>query len=685
MLASKVIAPTNVTCDSSTTIQEAARILELGIRQIPVIENKKIKGIFTAKGLSKVLLDKVPPERAISSYLEDAVIINHKTQVSKLLQYPLDRIVVVDDEETFLGVIAPDKVIAALFEQRDSASGNLNAFLAASNNGILSVDNEGYITYINNYAAKVFNVTEEEALGRYVSDIIENSRLPEVLRTGKNEIGYKFMVGDKTFITNRTSVIQKGVVVGALAIFQDITELQSAMEELTNVREYKDILEAVVENDYDCIVVVNSEGYITMFNKAYENFIGVPREQAIGRHVTEVIENTRMHIVVKTGIAEMAELQQIGGHEMICNRIPIKKDGKIWGAFGKTMFKDIKELAAVVEKMSKLQKELDYYKEMVQKNQSTHGTFENIIGSSTEMTEIKAMAKKVAQSSSTILIRGESGTGKELFAHAIHYSSPRKDGPFIKVNCSAIPENLLESELFGYDEGAFTGAKRGGKLGKFELAHKGTLFLDEVGDMPVNMQVKLLRALQEKEIERVGGTASIPIDVRVIAATNRDLEELLRLGKFRLDLYYRLNVVELKIPPLRYHKKDLEELIYFMLGKLSTKMGCPAPNIDKEALHIILNYDWPGNVRELENVLERCLNFVEKGLIKANNLPYHIRNYEPGKDVNILELKDHLEEAERLTIINALKKCGGSKAKAAKLLGISRANIYQKIAKYEIN
>jgi len=295
------------------------------------------------------------------------------------------------------------------------------------------------------------------------------------------------------------------------------------------------------------------------------------------------------------------------------------------------------------------------------------------------------MAMRVAQSSSTILIRGESGTGKELFAQSIHYASPRKNGPFIKVNCSAIPENLLESELFGYEEGAFTGAKKGGKLGKFELAHKGTILLDEIGDMPVNMQIKLLRVLQEKEIERVGGTTTIPIDVRVVAATNRSLEELISEGKFRLDLYYRLNVVELRIPPLRHHKSDLEELIYFLLGKIAAKMGCPVPTFDHEALHYIINYDWPGNVRELENVLERCLNFLDNNIIRATNLPYHIRNYKQGKEPNVLELKDHLEETERVAIINALKACTGNRVKAARILGISRASIYQKIDKYGIN
>ena len=348
------------------------------------------------------------------------------------------------------------------------------------------------------------------------------------------------------------------------------------------------------------------------------------------------------------------------------------------------MFKTVKEFTVVVEKFKRLQVELDYYKDVVKKIQGACYTFDQIIGSTPEMNEVKNMARRVSRSNSSVLIRGESGTGKELFANAIHFASERKNCPFIKVNCSAIPENLLESELFGYSEGAFTGAKKGGKPGKCELAHTGTLFLDEVGDMPVNMQVKLLRFLQEKEFERVGGNTPITVDVRVIAATNRNLEELIKEDRFRLDLYYRLNVVEIKIPPLRYHKNDIPELTGYLFAKLAEKMGCLIPEIDAEAMELLINYHWPGNIRELENVLERCLNFMDKGVIRAINLPYHIRNARRYSENAVLKLNEHVQEAERMVIVNTLKTCGGNREQAAKLLGISRAGIYQKIAKYNI-
>lgn len=685
MFVKNFIAENNIICNSGTSIKDAAALLvKSDSPRVAILENNKVRGVFTARSLSQAYLDNVSLDTIVDNYLEKAITINQHANSQDLLHYPLEQTIIVDNEKNFLGFVSSNKLAASLRSQRDNVSGNLEAILSTSNNCILCIDTNCLVTYLNERAAKMTRTSVENALGQHVNKLIPNSRLPEVLKTGQPEIGCRFELNDNFFITNRTPIIQNNKVIGALAIFQDITELQNVIDELTNVRKYKETLETIIDNDYDCIVVVDPEGVITMYNKAYEDFIGIPKEKAIGRHVTEVIENTRLHIVAQTGIPEMAALQKINGREMICNRVPIKENGKIIGAIGKTMFKDFKDFTAFVDKFSKMQVELEYYRDIVKNIHGSHYTFDHVIGSSHEIAEVKEMAQRAAQRNSTVLIRGESGTGKELFAHSIHFASMRKNGPFIKVNCSAIPENLLESELFGYEEGAFTGAKKGGKPGKFELAHKGTLFLDEIGDMPTNMQSKLLRVLQEKEFERVGGTALIPIDVRVIAATNRNLEELIKKERFRLDLYYRLNVVELRIPPLRYHKKDMDELTNYLLAKLSTKLGCPIPVIDEEARQAIMNYNWPGNIRELENVLERCLNFIDHGVIKLSNLPYNIKSAAQGQESRAMELKDHMEEAERLTIINALKTCGGNKVKAAKLLGISRANIYQKITKYNI-
>jgi PAS domain S-box-containing protein len=675
-----------VTCREDVSVGRVAQILKSGkVKNIPLVnEEGKVLGMVTGKSIAQALLEKVPPETPVLGFIEEVIQFSGETMLGNVLDYPLDRLVVVDQDQKFLGVISQEQLFSNLLRQRDRIISELNAILDGSNNSIIAINKEGRVIVYNKAAEKVLKVPTWEAIGRPIEELIPHTRLPEIVLTGKPQIGQRFVFDNSTFITNRTPIVRNGEVIGAVAIFQDITELQNIMEELTQVKEYQKILETILDNAYDGIVVVDANGIITMFNKAYAEFLKIPREKAVGKHVTQVIENTRMHIVAQTGKAEIGDVQRIHGNDMVCMRLPIEKDGKIFGAVGKVMFKDIKELTALAHKVSKLQTELEYYKDVVKQYQGARFTFQNIVGNSPQIQEIKTMAMRVARNNSTVLIRGESGTGKELFAHAIHYESSRKNGPFVKVNCAAIPENLLESELFGYEEGAFTGAKKGGKIGKFELANKGTIFLDEIGDMSLSMQVKLLRVLQEKEIERVGGTKSIPVDVRVLAATNRNLEELMEKNLFRSDLYYRLNVVELKIPPLRYRKEDIPALIHYLLEKLCTSMGYPVLQIDKEAVQCLVNYHWPGNIRELENVLERCLNLVEGGTINVVHLPFHIRRPESeGADSSLL-LKNLLEETERMAIIKALEVCQGNKIKAAKMLGICRANIYQKLEKYGI-
>ncbi|MDD2498459.1 MAG: sigma 54-interacting transcriptional regulator, partial [Desulfitobacteriaceae bacterium] len=289
------------------------------------------------------------------------------------------------------------------------------------------------------------------------------------------------------------------------------------------------------------------------------------------------------------------------------------------------------------------------------------------------------LAEKSARSNTTVLLLGESGTGKELFAHAIHSSSMRRENPFIKVNCAAIPETLLESEFFGYAKGAFTGAVKA-KIGKFELAHSGTIFLDEIGDMNLILQGKLLRVLQEMEFERVGGNQTIKVDVRVIAATNRNLRELIRLGKFREDLFYRLNVVEITIPPLRVRKEDLPVLLDNLIVKLNRKLGKKVRGVSKEAVELLYSFDWPGNVRELENVIERVMVTMDEETINKKNLSQHINQFRISHDRDIELIT--IDQMEEILIRKAVAKYGNTvegKRRASQVLNISLATLYNKL------
>ncbi|AVX21885.1 sigma54 specific transcriptional regulator, Fis family [Carboxydocella sporoproducens DSM 16521] len=331
------------------------------------------------------------------------------------------------------------------------------------------------------------------------------------------------------------------------------------------------------------------------------------------------------------------------------------------------------------------QGEIEYYKDRLRNLDRAKPmlSLERILGDLPEVAHIKALSERAAQSDSTILITGESGVGKEVLAQAIHYLSPRANGPFIAINCAALPEMLLESELFGYEEGAFTGARKGGKPGKFELANGGTLLLDEIGDLPLTMQAKLLRVLQERVIERVGGTKSIKVDIRIIAATNQDLKKMVAEGRFRADLYYRLNVIGIHIPPLRDRIKDLPRLIDIIGEKLYREKGITPKVIAKETLDLLMTYHWPGNIRELENVLERSMYLAEGSVVRPEHLPSYLFEKDlPKRRVQIKPLKDAVRELEKELIEAALAEAGGNKVLASELLGIPRATLYLRLKEF---
>ena len=316
-----------------------------------------------------------------------------------------------------------------------------------------------------------------------------------------------------------------------------------------------------------------------------------------------------------------------------------------------------------------------------------HASFGNIISVSPAMEQIKNRARQIAQSDSTVLITGESGTGKDLLARSIHKESPRRDQTFVSVNCAAIPEMLLESELFGYEKGAFTGAQKSGKLGKFQLAHRGTLFLDEIGDMPLHLQVKLLTALQSRQIEPVGGTVPVHVDVRIIAATNKNLEELILKNQFRQDLYFRLNVIPILIPPLRQRPEDTELLVFHAIKKFSKKLDKNVTQIHPDALKALLTYNWPGNVREVENVIEYAINMETSPTIQLSSLPDKIRPQTASASSSDGNLKTRLALAEREIITQCLKQTGSTlegKRKAAKILGISESTLYRRLRSLDL-
>lgn len=449
---------------------------------------------------------------------------------------------------------------------------------------------------------------------------------------------------------------------------------------------YIDILNTIMDSVNEWVVVVDQDAKIAMMSKAYKEFLGEYEPE--GKHVTEVIENTKMHEIVKSGNSIIGDIQYIRGNRMIAMRVPIKKDGLVIGAVGKVMFKDISDYYSLGKQITKLERELEYYKNELGNERSAKYFFSDIIGESEENKKVKEIAARAAKTSSNVLIIGESGTGKELLAHAIHNASYRRQGPFVKINCAAIPEELIESELFGYEEGAFTGAKKSGKKGKFELANNGTILLDEIGDMPLSSQVKLLRVLQEREIEKVGGNVVKEIDVRIISSTNKNLKKAIEEGKFREDLYYRLNVIRINVPPLRKRKDDIEPLAKILKRKVADKLGIYVEGISKEAMERLKSYDWPGNIRELENAIERSINMLDSDIyIQEKHLPDKLIQKKSKFIRNTKDkyLKDIIAEVEKEVISDCLNSVEWNKNKAAKILGISRVGLYKKIEDYNLS
>ncbi len=445
----------------------------------------------------------------------------------------------------------------------------------------------------------------------------------------------------------------------------------------------EEFIYALMDNPYECPIVVGKDGIIKFISRYSKKLLGIDDSDAVGKHITEVVKETRLHDVLKDGKARIGDMLYIGGRQQLISRIPIKDpEGKLIGAVGKGMLNEVTRLWGLQQKVELLDGQLQYYQNQI--TQLKGGTY--IIGKSPPIQEVKEKCLLAAKTTSNILITGESGTGKEVIAYFIHQSSLRASGPFIKVNCAAIPPELFESELFGYESGAFTGARIEGKPGKFEMAHGGTILLDEIGELPLPMQAKLLRVLQERTVDRLGGTQPIPVDFRLIAATNRDLSELIKEDTFRIDLYFRINVFNILAPSLRQMREDIPLIAKHLLSQLKCEISWGPAGISEESMELLKGYSWPGNVREMRNVMEKASIIAKGDMIRPEDLPEQVRHcvaeVPRSNDVPLEgSLKQILEETEKKVIENVLRTVHGNKTKAAEILGIHRTSLYDKLNK----
>ena len=538
----------------------------------------------------------------------------------------------------------------------------------------------GFVKLISSFD-KVIEIMHNTFSIKIATAIINNEI--EIIKNVKQlyEQGIKVFIGGNAVINVTNNLGYNGVLIesGNESIIEAVQHAKNLLEVQLKEKEKAEILKSIIDFAHDGILGIDKDKRITVFNPVAEKVMLKSAENIIGEIVDDVIENTRLSTVFETGETELGEIQYIGDVAIVTNRVPIIVEGEVRGVVA-----TFQELESIQKTERKIRKKL-YAKGHVAKIR-----FKDIIGTSDSIMQIKKKAKQFAKVDSTVMIIGETGTGKELFAQSIHNASQREDKPFVAVNCAALPENLLESELFGYVEGAFTGARKGGKIGLFELAHSGTIFLDEISEIPPMLQARLLRVIQEKEVVRIGDDRITPVDVRIIAATNRDIRKQVEIGKFREDLYYRLNVLRLRVPPLRERKEDISKLVYHFIKNKSVGLNKLVNDITFDALNKLKAYHWPGNVRQLENIIERSI-VVSKGseidsdsiLEATDNSPNFIESNSQCNKSEGLISEGVLKKVEIDIIKKVLDEVHGNKSLAAEKLGISVTTLWRRLKKIE--
>ena len=639
--------------------------------------------------------EEVFPDGPLAEILHSGSIQNNRKLEYKGKTLLSNRTPIIDKKKRISGAVAVVQDISYLegmnriLNDALQANEQLSAILKKSLDSLFITDAEGRVLSVNEAYTKITGIRAEDILGKTLYELVEKGLYKRAAALMVIESHQSVSYTEKTK-TGRTAIFvgtpifnQDGDLVNVLVNIHDITELESVSNELADTKALKDEMDAVIQASFDGIVVTDGNGVVLRINDAYQRITGLNREELVGRNMSELTES---------GIYDHSDVIMVIESKKSVTFTQKLKSGKSILVTGNPIFNDNGELVRIITNARDLT-ELDQLRQEVEHANHLRRHYENelnrirmedsFIAKATSSQNLQELITRVSKVDSTILIQGESGVGKEIVARELHHQSPRWDKPYIKINCAAIPESLLESELFGYEKGAFTGARKEGKMGIFELAHQGTLFLDEVGDIPLHLQVKLLRVLQENEVTRVGGNYPIKIDVRVIAATNRNLRDMIKAKQFREDLYYRLNVVPIMVPPLRERKEEIEPLILHFLELFNKKYDLNKI-INPQLIKAMQNYEWPGNIRELRNVIERAVVTSPDMVIQEINFPGSEEHLFSSEELPSISLKLEIEQYEKELLKKYIDKYGSSR-KVASVLGTSQTTIWRKANQYGLH
>jgi len=688
-----------MTCDplilrSDHTIREAAALfVQYRIDSAPVADSGgALLGLFTNRHINRAVSQSLDLKAPVESLMNREVITGHPDdRVEDLVYYEQGQLPVMENG-SIAGIITRTDFARAVAEHNQKMLGEFHAIINSTSYMIISVDGSSTINVFNQAAGRIMGMREEEARGKKITDIFPDIDVAGVLLTGKAAPLQKVTVKGRPYIMGAYPIEEHGRIVGAVYRFQDITDLETISHELENVKELNRDLDAIIESSYDGIWVTDGDANVLRINKAYETITGLPCPSFYGRNMRDLVKEGFFSQSVTLLVLERGEQQTIyqetkTGKILLVTGSPVfDEDGNIIRVV--TNVRDITELKSLITKLDESEKLAGIYQSELSDLKKKYNAFDKIVGVSPKMKNLMDTVCRIAHVNSSVLITGETGTGKPLIAEYIHNHSTRAGKPLIKVNCGAIPENLIESELFGYETGAFTGARKGGKPGYFEIAGGGSIFLDEIAEMPFNLQAKLLRVLESEEITRVGGHKPHRLDVRVIAATNRDMLEMVHRQQFREDLYYRLNVVPLNIPPLRERKEDIPYLIAHFVSMLN-KNHAMTRRISPSVIDICMGYDWPGNIRELKNLVERMMVMAARDEITRDDIPLILGNGTAGNIAQVLvtalmPLNDAVMSVEKQLLEKAYASYRTTR-EMARELKIDASTIVRKAARYGIS